>query len=92
MADLTPKPSAPPTLRGQPLAQVPPGQQVVVTGYDGGLKLQSRLMAMGLVVGQVLSVIQNNAGMMIVGLNGGRVALGRGMSRKILVAPAPPPG
>jgi len=83
---------APPKLRGQPLAQVPAGQQVVVTGYDGGLKLQSRLMALGLVVGQLLNVIQNNGGMVIVSLNGGRIALGRGMSRKILVVPAPPTG
>jgi Fe2+ transport system protein FeoA len=39
---------------------------------------------MGLNLGREVDVIQNNRGLIIVGVNGGRVALGRGISQKIL--------
>jgi hypothetical protein len=34
--------------------------------------------------------LQNNRGLIIVGVNGGRVALGRGISHKILAEPVTP--
>jgi Fe2+ transport system protein FeoA len=37
-----------------------------------------------------VEVIQNNRGLIIVGVNGGRVALGRGISHKILTEPVVP--
>jgi len=46
--------------------------------------LRSRLIALGLNLGQEIDILQNNRGLLIVGLNGGRVALGRGISQKIL--------
>ena len=46
--------------------------------------LRARLLAMGLNLGREVEVIQNNRGLIIVGINGGRVALGRGISQKIL--------
>ncbi len=46
--------------------------------------LRARLLAMGLNLGREVDVIQNNRGLIIVGINGGRVALGRGISQKIL--------
>ena len=71
----------------RPLAFVPPGQRVRIIGYEGGRMLRARLMAMGLNIGQVVSILQNNRGLIIVGVNGGRVALGRGVSQKIMTAP-----
>ena len=71
----------------RPLATVPPGQRVRITGFEGGRMLRARLMAMGLNLGQVVVILQNNRGLIIVGVNGGRVALGRGVSQKILAAP-----
>ena len=71
----------------RPLASVPPGQRVRIIGYEGGRMLRARLMAMGLNIGQVVSILQNNRGLIIVGVNGGRVALGRGVSHKIMTAP-----
>ncbi len=71
----------------RPLASVPPGQRVRITGFEGGRMLRARLMAMGLNLGQVVSILQNNRGLIIVSVNGGRVALGRGVSQKILTAP-----
>lgn len=71
-----------------PLAQAPPGQRVRIIAYEGGRMLRARLLALGLNLGQVVDVVQNNRGLIIVGLNGGRVALGKGISQKIMTEPA----
>ena len=75
-------------LAGQSLAVTPAGQKVRITGYRGGRMLRARLLALGLNLGVELNVLQNNRGLIIVGLNGGRVALGRGISQKIFTEPA----
>ena len=66
------------------LAEFPAGRRVRITGHRGGRMLRARLLAMGLNLGREVEVIQNNRGLIIVGVNGGRVALGRGISQKIL--------
>ncbi len=71
----------------RPLAQVPSGQRVRITGYQGGRMLRARLLALGLNMGREVDILQNNRGLIIVGLNGGRVALGRGISQKVLTEP-----
>lgn len=71
-----------------PLSAVPPGQRVRITSFAGGRMLRSRLASLGLNLGQEVSIIQNNRGLIMVGVNGGRVALGRGVSQKILTVPA----
>ncbi len=71
----------------QPLALIPSGVRVRITGYRGGRMLRARLLAMGLNLGREVDVLQNNRGQIIVGVNGGRVALGRGISQKIMAAP-----
>jgi ferrous iron transport protein A len=73
-----------------PLAEIPAGRRVRITGYRGGRMLRARLLAMGLNLGREVEVIQNNRGLIIVGVNGGRVALGRGISQKILAEPVVP--
>ena len=70
-----------------PLSAVPPGQRVRITSYAGGRMLRSRLASLGLTLGREVNIIQNNRGLIIVGVNGGRVALGRGLSQKILTVP-----
>jgi ferrous iron transport protein A len=72
------------------LADIPAGRRVRITGYRGGRMLRARLLAMGLNLGREVEVIQNNHGLIIVGVNGGRVALGRGISQKILAEPVVP--
>jgi Fe2+ transport system protein FeoA len=69
------------------LALALPGQKVRITGYQGGRMLRARLLALGLNLGQVVEILQNNRGLIIVSINGGRVALGRGISQKILAEP-----
>ncbi len=66
------------------LALAQPGQRLRITGYQGGRMLRARLLALGLNLGQIVEILQNNRGLIIVGINGGRVALGRGISQKIL--------
>ena len=72
------------------LAEMPTGQRVRITGHRGGRMLRARLLALGLNLGREVEVLQNNRGLIIVGINGGRVALGRGVSRKILAEPVVP--
>jgi len=69
------------------LAEVPAGARVRITGYRGGRMLRARLLALGLNLGQEVEVLQNNRGLIIVGVNGGRIALGRGITQKILAEP-----
>ena len=66
------------------LAEFPAGRRVRITGHRGGRMLRARLLAMGLNLGREVEIIQNNRGLIIVGVNGGRVALGRGISQKIV--------
>ena len=70
-----------------PLSAVPPGGRVRITNFAGGRMLRSRLASLGLNLGQEVTIIQNNRGLIMVGVNGGRVALGRGVSQKILTVP-----
>jgi Fe2+ transport system protein FeoA len=72
------------------LAEFPAGRRVRITGHRGGRMLRARLLSMGLNLGREVDVIQNNRGLIIVGVNGGRVALGRGISQKILAEPVLP--
>ena len=72
------------------LAEFSAGRRVRITGHRGGRMLRARLLAMGLNLGREVDVIQNNRGLIIVGVNGGRVALGRGISYKILAEPVVP--
>lgn len=74
-------------VQGRPLAFVPPGQRVRITEHRGGRMLRARLLALGLNLGQEVDVLQNNRGLIILGVNGGRVALGRGISQKIMTVP-----
>ncbi len=71
------------------LATASAGQRLRITGHRGGRMLRARLLAVGLNMGQEVEVLQNNRGLIIIGINGGRVALGRGISQKILAEPAP---
>lgn len=72
----------------QTLAGLAAGQDAVVTGFLGGRKLQGRLLSLGLIPGQRLTVCQNNGASLIISLNGNKMVLGRGVSQKVLVLPA----
>lgn len=72
----------------QALANFSAGEDAIVTGFLGGRNLQGRLLALGLFPGQRVTVCQNHGNSLVVGLNGHKIALGRGVSLKILAMPA----
>lgn len=70
-----------------PLTIIKSGKQVTVRSINGGKKLSGRLTAMGIFPGVELTVITNDLnGAVLVGIGPARLALGRGMSMKIMVS------
>ena len=69
-----------------PLSSVPPGGRARLVGVEAGQGLRARLAAMGLVPGARLVMLSNRGGgPAVVEVKGTRLALGRGMARKIQV-------
>jgi len=69
------------------LTDVKKGKRVRFVALEGGHNLQGRLASMGLLPGAALEVIQNEGGgPIILSVGGSRMALGRGMACRILVA------
>jgi len=68
----------------QPLIFLPPGAKGTVYDIQGDL-VTKRLFEMGFNKGQELQVIKNDVGPLIIGINGGRIAVGRGMAHKIML-------
>lgn len=69
-----------------PLAMVGPGWTVQIVSVRGGMRLQRRLADMGLTPGVVVSVLNSQMpGPVILNLRGSRLALGHGMTMRILV-------
>lgn len=90
MSDMAerPEPSAVPMV---PLAGVPTGQQVRLMDVRAGHDLRARLAGMGLLPGMKLTVVRNNGGgPLVVLVHNTRLALGRGMVHRMLVAPLEP--
>jgi ferrous iron transport protein A len=60
-----------------------------IAGIDGGHEVRARLATMGLLPGVVLSVLNRGplGGPLLVEIDGTRIALGRGVARKVLVEP-----
>ena len=70
-----------------PLTIIKSGTKVTVHSINGGKKLNCRLLSMGISPGAELTVIANDLnGAVLVGIGPARLALGRGMSMKIMVS------
>jgi Fe2+ transport system protein FeoA len=70
----------------RPLSTVLAGTSVVLRRIRAGQELESRLLAMGFVPGETVTVCRNAAhGPLVVGVKGSRIMLGRGMAEKIAV-------
>jgi ferrous iron transport protein A len=68
------------------LAQVSAGQRARVEAVQGGWGFVSRLAALGIIPGTVVTVLGNaGAGPVILEARGGRLALGRGQAARIVV-------
>ncbi|UCF09865.1 MAG: ferrous iron transport protein A [Candidatus Bipolaricaulota bacterium] len=71
------------------LERLPPMQSATVCEIRGGPRLRRDLHRMGIHVGDVLRVVGSGAlgGPLLVEVHGGRVALGRGVARRVEVCP-----
>lgn len=68
------------------LAQI--GTSVIIERIVGGETACKRLMEMGFNKGVLVKMIKNSSGSLIIGLGDSRIALGRGLAQKIIVAEA----
>ena len=63
------------------------GETYQLVSLKGGKALQRRLSEMGLTPGVNLRVLQDCGGPLLIAIRSSRIALGRGMAKKITVAP-----
>ncbi len=70
-----------------PLSATRRGECVRLIHIDAGQRLARRLAELGLTPGVTLQVVHKNGGPMLIAVRGTRLALGRGVTDKILVAP-----
>ena len=69
-----------------PLSFCKPGQRVTVKSISGNPHARSRLETLGFVPGAEISIVSaNNHGPFIIRIKESQLAIGRGMSHKILV-------
>ena len=69
----------------RPLSHVNEGEKVIVREVNGGRGINLRLCELGIGIGSSMTVIQNSGGPVIVSYGDSRMALGKGVSTKILV-------
>lgn len=66
-----------------PLNQLTVGQRLRLVRVDGGMRLQRRLLALGLSIGGELELVQRRDGGVVVARGANRVALGEGVAHKL---------
>lgn len=72
-------------MSAQPLIFFIPGAKGKVYDINGGSVSSKRLFEMGFNKGQEIQIIKNDVGPLIIGINGSRIAIGRGMAHKIML-------
>lgn len=68
----------------QPLSMSSPGQRIRIVAI-AGKPIRMRLLSLGFVPNTTLTVFWNRAGAVVVGRDGERIAIGRGVAEQILV-------
>ncbi len=71
----------------RPLSSAQRGECVRLIHIEAGHRLARRLAELGLTPGVTLQVVHKNGGPMLIAVRGTRLALGRGVTDKILVSP-----
>lgn len=75
--------------RANTLSGIPEGTQTRIMRINAGIGIQMRLAAMRILPNSKIKMIRNmGRGPVVVSSRGNRIALGRGLSRKIFVASA----
>ena len=71
-----------------PLSRQPAGHPLRLVSVEAGRAIAARLAAMGLLPGARLDLVRRSGrGPVVVAVKGTRIALGRGMADKVIVAP-----
>jgi Fur family transcriptional regulator, ferric uptake regulator len=80
------KSSSAKAVRVKPLSAIPAGTAAQIRQFEGGRDFAARAIAMGFSPGAKVTVIQNDGhGPILVGIQGTRIALGRGEAARIQV-------
>lgn len=75
--------------RDMPLSFASPGTGLIVTGVHAGSGLRQRLVDMGLVPGERVTIISGcHPGPLVVEVKGSRLGLGFGVAQKVMVKEA----
>ena len=67
----------------QPLCDIPAGKTVRLISIDGDRQLTRRLLSLGITIGSELEILHHRGHGVVIGQNGNRVALGRGIAEKL---------
>lgn len=67
------------------LSNIPIGQKVRLVRIHAGRRLTHRLAELGLTPGVEFSILQDNGGPLVISVRNSRIAIGRGMAKKIEV-------
>lgn len=70
-----------------PLSMAAAGQTLRLVEIHAGHQLTHRLAEMGITRGVELRVVQDAGGPLLISVRGSRIAIGRGMAHKLMVAP-----
>ncbi|NLY77683.1 MAG: ferrous iron transport protein A [Tissierellia bacterium] len=68
------------------LTQLNSGQNCKIKKISAGMMASKRLYEMGLNSGAEVKVVKNDIGPVIVSVHGNKIAVGRGLAEKIIVA------
>ena len=72
-------------MKSQLLTSIPVGQRVRLSDINGGKKLTRRLLSLGISLGSEFEVINHRSNGVVLAREGNRVALGAGISDKLMV-------
>ena len=67
------------------LSELAVGQRVRLVRIEGGQRLQRRLLALGISVGDETVLVQRRGGGVVLARGGNRVALGEGVAHRLYV-------
>ncbi len=68
------------------LSRVNAGKEVIIQDINGGRGIRSKLYSLGLIPGAKLTILRGNcAGPTMIAVKNSKLAIGRGMARKIIV-------
>ncbi|MEA1888646.1 MAG: FeoA family protein [Pseudomonadota bacterium] len=66
-----------------PLNKIPTGETVRLVAIDGNRKLIRRLLSLGITTGVEVEILHHRGQGVVIGRNGNRVALGKGIVDKL---------